>query len=366
MTQGHDLDRPLQSYISNSNDPYLNLSIEHHLLQKSGSSSTVLLLYVNRPCVVIGRNQNPWTESPLLKNDPKTIDLVRRRSGGGTVFHDKGNVNWTVISPADSFTRDKHAEMVTRALRRCGIQRCRVNERHDIVLDQGGTSSVEAWGPDDDTHSTPWQHDAGRTVKVSGSAYKLTRGRALHHGTALLDSPNLNSIHDILTAPGKRHIDSKGVASVSSPVANIGLGNDAFIRQVQTEFGSMYRSEALPLEVVGEEWLEDAEVQNGFKELKSTDWTYLQTPKFSIHYKTDELQATIEVKNGRLEQMHARTLPGDAIALGQERFHGRKIHEVHDWQILLNESMVASSPQAGIARWASWLRQVLPPVSGAK
>ena len=274
----HDLDRSYQSYVSNSHDPYLNLSIEHHLLQKSNQSSHVLFLYINRPCVVIGRNQNPWTEvnlgalsgqhrSAANEDGLRTIDLVRRRSGGGAVFHDSGNVNWTVISPAESFTRDKHAEMVTRALRRCGIQRCRVNERHDIVLDQGGSSSTKLWGPEDNAHRTPWQDSAERTVKVSGSAYKLTRGRALHHGTALLDSPNLNSIHDILTAPGKRDIDSKGVASVSSPVANIGLGNDEFVHHVQEEFWRMYDQEACPAEVVGSSWLDDTEVRKGYEEM---------------------------------------------------------------------------------------------------
>ena len=148
------LERPVQSYISHSRDPYINLSIEHYLLQKSAPESVVLFLYVDRPSVIIGRNQNPWLETNLAllkaaqqsKNDDEShleteplglgiVDLVRRRSGGGTVFHDEGNVNWTVISPSTSFTRDKHAEMIVRALRTCGVQRSRVNERHDIVLD---------------------------------------------------------------------------------------------------------------------------------------------------------------------------------------------------------------------------------------
>ena len=265
-TAGCDLDRPFQSYVSTSADPYVNLSIEHHLLQRTSPQSVVLFLNVNRPCVVIGRNQNPWTEVNLSRL-AGGIDLVRRRSGGGTVFHDGGNVNWTVISPASDFTKDKHAEMITRALRGLGIQRCRVNERHDIVLDQGGNNTVEAWGPGHDTHTTPWQHDAEKTVKVSGSAYKLTRGRALHHGTALLNSPNLKSIHNILTAPGRAFIDSKGVASVSSPVANIGLANGEFVKAVQDEFCSMYHLDGIGPENVGDSWHADREVQKGLQEL---------------------------------------------------------------------------------------------------
>src|SRR5690349_1226954 len=88
-----------QIYTSASNDPYVNLSIEHHLFQKSPPGSKILFQYINRPCIVIGRNQNPWLEVNLALLNPSKedvtvtkgtelgyIDLVRRRSGGGTVF----------------------------------------------------------------------------------------------------------------------------------------------------------------------------------------------------------------------------------------------------------------------------------------
>ena len=81
------------------------------MLQKSSPESAILFLYVNRPSIIIGRNQNPWLEVNLAllsqgRNKPETeppglgvVDLVRRRSGGGTVFHDEGNVNWSIICP---------------------------------------------------------------------------------------------------------------------------------------------------------------------------------------------------------------------------------------------------------------------------
>jgi len=85
-------------FISQTTNPYLNLSIEHYLLQKTPADSTVLFLYANSPCVVIGRNQNPWIEVNLgvLRNEKLDVKLVRRRSGGGTVFHDEVNVNYSV------------------------------------------------------------------------------------------------------------------------------------------------------------------------------------------------------------------------------------------------------------------------------
>jgi lipoate-protein ligase A len=281
---GIKLDQPVQSYISRSSDPYINLSTEHYLLQKSHPESSILFLYVNRPSIILGRNQNPWLEVNLgllnaartspgtpsrIENEPPglgDVDLVRRRSGGGTVFHDGGNVNWTVISPSATFTRDKHAEMVTRALRSCGVSRSRVNERHDIVLDQGTSDYAGTWGADSDTHSTPWQSSTIRALKVSGSAYKLTRARALHHGTALLNSPNLQVIPSYLRSPAKKYIKGRSVDSVSSPVGNILLDNERFIENVQREFGELYEGAGEAVEL-GEECLEIEEVKKGHAEL---------------------------------------------------------------------------------------------------
>ena len=224
-----------QIYISQFNDPFVNLSIEHFLLQSSPSDSTVLFLYINRPCVVIGRNQNPWLEAnltmlrevPALGRDPdpnhtERVALVRRRSGGGTVFHDYGNVNYSVICPVAHFTRDKHAKMVTQAIRTIS-PRARVNERHDIVVDQGafkkGTGNIN----DKNLYQTSYQqtgiHPAW--LKVSGSAYKLIRQRALHHGTCLVSSPNIGNISAYLRSPARPFMKARGVESVPSPIGNI-------------------------------------------------------------------------------------------------------------------------------------------------
>lgn len=279
------LNAKVQSYTSTSSDPYLNLSIEHHLLQTSPPDSAILFLYTNRPSIIIGRNQNPWLEVNLaLLNAtsnqtshhvlPSTglsspVDLVRRRSGGGTVFHDSGNVNWTVISPSAAFTRDKHAEMVVRALRSHGISRARVNERHDVVLDQGQKSASSATNlSPEDTHATPYQDPALRPLKVSGSAYKLTRARALHHGTCLLNSPNLNVIPHYLHSPAKPFITARGVESVSSPVGNILLENEKFEEGVREHFAGMYGEPEGGVIEVGEDWLEVEGVRKGVDELK--------------------------------------------------------------------------------------------------
>jgi lipoate-protein ligase A len=232
-----------QIYQSLSTDPYVNLSIEHFLLENAPAESSILFLYANRPCVVIGRNQNPWLETDLraLHNDrwngtvgdEEAAIFVRRRSGGGAVFHDAGNLNYSVISPRTSFTRDKHAEMVVRALHRVGATNTRVNERHDIVM-------ARAEGMENDPNEP-------LTRKISGSAFKLTRHRALHHGTCLLDSPNIHDLGRYLRSSARGYIQAKGVESVRSPVGNVSAAfADSFfsmqgvIQSVIEEFARLY------------------------------------------------------------------------------------------------------------------------------
>ena len=306
-----------QIYISLSHDPFLNLSIEHYLLQKSPSSSTVLFLYINRPCVVIGRNQNPWLEVnlDLLEKSKGTstpeasshglrnVELVRRRSGGGTVFHDEGNVNYSVICPPSAFTRDKHAKMVTRALRTFN-DRARVNERHDIVLDGGPLLPPSEMPSEHDMYRTKYTSPL-QPLKVSGSAYKMIRNRCLHHGTCLVASPNLSAIGKYLRSPARAYMKARGVESVPSPVGNtltdengngvgrvgfdIKIHTDEFQTQVIKAFADMYslnrqliqrflfqkpssvstwNQQDLLADLVGMEALDVQEVADGVEELK--------------------------------------------------------------------------------------------------
>lgn len=278
-----DPSNKIQVYTSELTNPFLNLAIEHYLFQKAPPGSKVLFLYKNDLCIVIGRNQNPWLEANLnlvggfarttsqKRHNLGPVPLLRRRSGGGTVFHDHGNVNWSVICDLNDFTRDKHAEMVVRALRTLKVNRARVNERHDIVLDQG---EEESKVDPDDTHITPFTAATAKIapLKVSGSAYKLARNRALHHGTALLQSPNLEKIPLYLRSPLKPFVSAKGVESVSSPVGNIGISEYQFQDAVHQQFNEMYgESSNWRLERAGLSFgdpLAIPELYNGFKELK--------------------------------------------------------------------------------------------------
>ncbi|KAF2018069.1 hypothetical protein BU24DRAFT_421085 [Aaosphaeria arxii CBS 175.79] len=357
----------VQSYLSTSDDPCLNLSIEDYILRKSPPESYILFLYTNRPCVVIGRNQNPWTEvnlsilnvadlkqsAQLKETEPPAIgnvELVRRRSGGGTVFHDEGNLNWSITCPRTDFTRDKHAEMVVRALRKLGVNRARVNERHDIVLDQG---NKELPVDPEDTHRTTYTLEDGaspRPLKVSGSAYKLTRGRALHHATTLLASPNLHIIPQYLRSPAKPFIEAKGVESVSSPVGNIGLDDAIFRKEVQKQFGAMYAKvgEAV-VDFVGDEYLNIPEIKKGYDELKTKEWILSQTPQFTLNAEGPSgEEICVTVHHGVIKSFHFQGagLSNDIIEAVSSALLEQQMHEISDWRSLLGQHVETQDASA--------------------
>jgi lipoate-protein ligase A len=272
-----DPDNLVQCYISKSSDPYLNLAIEDHILCTSPDFSTICFLYVNRPCLVMGRNQNPWVEIDLKRLNPKVktllgpIDLVRRRSGGGTVFHDFGNLNWSIICPREEFSRWKYSEMAVRVLRKQGADRVRLNGRNDIVMDMGPPEFDV--GPDDVRHTPYGTDDVGhgtRPHKVSGSAYKLTMGRALHHATTLLESPNLRFLYTYFNSPAKDNIKSKGVASVSSPITNIDLDLKLVVDKFQQAFNDSHGGDGT--EIIGDELLKDRSIKTIYDTLRVRPW----------------------------------------------------------------------------------------------
>ncbi|KAH6679911.1 hypothetical protein F5X68DRAFT_33125 [Plectosphaerella plurivora] len=377
-----------QVYVSRSRDPYLNLSIEHHLLQKTPSDSTVLFLYTNRPCVVIGRNQNPWLEVnlPLLNslarktadetNDGPSssfdsgVELVRRRSGGGTVFHDEGNMNFSVICPPSAFDRDKHAEMIVRALQSLGVGGARVNCRHDIVVDvpsESLTSSEKPPEPPSCRANAPPPEKDGQvsTFKVSGSAYKLTRLRSLHHGTCLLSSPNLRTLGKLLRSPAEPFIKGRGVDSVRSPVRNVGVMNDDFEKAVVAEFGKMYGDFDIET-TVGENEASLDGIFKGLTELKSRDWIYGQTPLFTMStHPTEEderprppipaqIQLRLDARHGVIQKLSVQSPNSAATTL--DGLQDAKIYDIQDWNAALSKTQIDG---LHATRVGTWLNQML-------
>ncbi|KAA1466615.1 Lipoyltransferase and lipoate-protein ligase [Dentipellis sp. KUC8613] len=269
---------PNQSiYISESTNPYFNLTLEDWLFKYKPPKEPLLLLYRDSPCVVIGRNQNPWKEVNIPALNEAGIPFIRRRSGGGTVYHDLGNTNFSIHLPRSEFDRHATAQVILRAVRSLDLD-ANVNDRNDICV-----------GP----------------YKVSGSAYKIVKERAYHHGTMLISS-GLSTLGEVLHV-SKDAMITKGVASVRSPVRNLcdfqpNITHEAFVDAVVQAFRDEYGISAPVREVEENESSSIPYIRDGMAELPSWDWAFGQTPEFTYtvqqSFPWGDVAAKIRSKHG--------------------------------------------------------------------
>ena len=183
-------------YIDSSNtfDPTLNLALEEYALTNFDLDESYLLFYINEPSIIIGRNQNTFAEINPEYVQEHGIHVVRRLSGGGAVYHDRGNLNFSFITKNDrNAFRNFHrfTEPIIAALRKLGVQ-AELTGRNDIQVGDR---------------------------KISGNAQFATKGKMFSHGTLLFDV-NLDNIAQALRVNADK-IASKGIESVRSRVANI-------------------------------------------------------------------------------------------------------------------------------------------------
>jgi lipoate-protein ligase A len=249
-----------------STDPYLNLAIEEHLLHhgwpgRPHGEDPILLLWVSSPSIVIGRHQNPWIECRLPALISERLSLVRRISGGGTVYHDPGNLNISFISPPGAYDQRLHFDVVCAALASLGA-RVTVNRRNDVVT----------------------KDPSGVVRKVSGSAFRHTRGRSLHHGTLLINA-DLNRLRRVL-APADLPLTTTAIRSVRSSVTNLSDIDPAItVDRVTTAMIEAYRAR------FGDDVVKDVAgdavearmpgVSARRNELRSWEWLFGRTPPFT-------------------------------------------------------------------------------------
>jgi len=275
-------------FISQSDDIHKNLALEDWLYKNSDfGDHRVLLLWKNSPSVVIGRHQNLWSEVDTTEAQQNGIALARRNSGGGTVYHDSGNLNCTFFTPRNEYNRKNNLEIIKRGLGRLGIN-VDINCKDDLTI-QGS--------------------------KISGTAAKLGKN-AYHHCTLLVES-DLKKLSKLLN-PNTEGIVSRATKSVKSPVDNLKNHNDAIsVANVLTTIGYEFLRSDPSGNDQGESHISQ---QRGFKFvnptnewfpgldtttalLKSWEWNYGKTPEFSINKSFPGFNLELKISKGFIDSV---------------------------------------------------------------
>ncbi len=262
--------------VTNCVDPYENLALEELLFETQGDGAT-LYLWQNQHTVVIGRNQNAWHECRVELLEKEGGFLARRSSGGGAVFHDLGNLNFTFLLPQDDYDLVRQLSVVQKAAKKFGIDTS-FTGRNDLVL----TNTQE---------------------KFSGNAFKFSRGIALHHGTILI-SADMEKLSRYL-APSKLKLESKGVKSVKSRVTNLGLQNPELnVERMKTALIEAFTEEYGQAEPQSTTSV-DLERLNTIRErYASWNWRFGITPAFNVSFEARLdfgcFELLLNVKNGTI------------------------------------------------------------------
>ncbi|PLR97716.1 lipoate--protein ligase [Bacillus sp. T33-2] len=274
-------------------DPRINLAIEEYALKSLDINESYLLFYINEPSIIIGKNQNTIEEINTEYVENNGIHVVRRLSGGGAVYHDLGNLNFSFITKDDgeSFHNfKKFTEPVIQALHKLGVE-AELSGRNDIVA-------------------------GGR--KISGNAQFSTRGRMFSHGTLLFDS-EIESVVSALNVK-KDKIESKGIKSIRSRVANI----SEFLSEKVTigEFRSLLLknifagSEEIPeYELTEQDWENIHQLSR--ERYQNWDWNYGKSPKFNLQHShrfpVGQIDVRLDVNKGVIENSK---IYGDFFGVG--------------------------------------------------
>jgi lipoate-protein ligase A len=264
---------------NNINDPRVNLAIEEHLLRNWDTAESILLFYINEPAVIIGRNQNTLEEIDPDFVREKGIHVVRRLSGGGAVYHDLGNLNFSFITP-DKKGLHKFAKFTDPVIR--------VLERLGIEAELSGKSDIFAAGK-----------------KISGNAQYAASGRMFSHGTLLFDT-DLEVMLKALN-PRQVQIESKAVQSIRNFVINIRelLPQDMTVQELRAAIlsGLFEGGEITSLPLVAADWRQINQISAD--RYRQWEWNFGRSPKFNIQkserFPAGKIDVRIDVANGRIQ-----------------------------------------------------------------
>lgn len=271
----------LRSIRNESTNPFFNLALEEYAIKYLDPQEDYVILWQNRPSVIIGRHQNTLEEINHEYVKENNIQVVRRLSGGGAVYHDLGNLNFTFITTRDEGQGPdfrKFTLPVIKALARLGVK-AELSGRNDLVID-------------------------GK--KFSGNAQYFYQNRVLHHGTILYDS-DLDVVQKVLNVKTEK-IASKGIKSVRSRVTNI--------KEYLTSDLSVEKFKELLLKTLleGEEEKQEliltekdrAKIEEIMQKRYATwEWNYGQSPPFNFkksrRFPGGSIEVRLDVKKGIIE-----------------------------------------------------------------
>ncbi len=259
-------------YISASLDPYENLSVEKYLLDTVSENTVVLYLWQNQNTVVIGRNQNPWAECKCEELRADGGHLARRLSGGGAVFHDIGNLNFTFLCATENYDLTKQMKVIETACSLAGIK-TELSGRNDILAD-------------------------GR--KFSGNAFYNSKDKSYHHGTILINADR-EKMSKYLTPP-KAKLEAKGVKSVRSRVVNLcELSPELTVSDMKkymvSAFEAVYGIKSKPVSDIDKKAVaETAEFYGSWEYLYGTPLPF--TISFEGHFEWGHVQMQLYIKEG--------------------------------------------------------------------
>lgn len=256
--------------------PYRNLALEKRLMDTVPDGTCILYLWQNQNTVVIGQNQNAWKECHVRKLEADGGQLVRRLSGGGAVFHDLGNLNFTFLVKKADYDVDRQLEVILRAVSALGVP-----------AEKSGRNDITAQGR-----------------KFSGNAFYFHGDSAYHHGTLLIAADTAKAAEYLNVSAEK--IRSKGVDSVRSRIGNLtefcpGLTVGRMKRELSRAFGEVYgcTPEVLPASAMDGPELEDLS-----RKFASADWIYGRNVpfqyEFSRRFPWGEVTVCLNVKSGRI------------------------------------------------------------------